>query len=370
MNIAVLLGGGSEERDVSVVTGKAVATALTTLDHDVFLYDPSSRTPYIGRNPDKIDTTISENPPDDSIPDISAAFISLLSGDGLKHIDVVFIALHGGAGENGRIQALLDTAGLPYGGSGMKASAFAMDKILSKRIFAQAGIQTPEWFSVHSAIVSGNRDISGGAQSSIALPGRAGTMEEFHAALDSIGYPYIVKPSCQGSTVGLTLVENEREGPAALKLAARHGEIILVERFIPGREITVSILESEPLPIVEIHPQGSLYDYRCKYSRGGSRYTVPADLSEETASSFSADALAAFQLLGCSSYGRVDFRLENGGERYILEVNTLPGMTATSLVPMAAEAEGIGFSELVERICMTGLNTTADSGIRPLASNS
>ncbi len=356
MKIAVLLGGGSEERDVSVNTGKAVASALSDRNHEVFLFDPASVTPYLGQNPDDIDTAISENPPDDSTPDISPAFFHLISDGGLKGIDVVFIALHGGGGENGGIQALLDAAGVPYSGSGMHASAFAMDKIRSKRIFIQAGLRTPEWFSVDSALVACDPDGHRGTGSPVGLPGHVDTIEELDAALGRFGYPLIVKPSCQGSTVGLTLVENETDRLPALKLAARYDENILVERYIPGREITVAIFEGRALPVVEVHPGGNLYDYRSKYSKGGSRYTVPADLHTDSAIRISSDALKAFRLLGCKTFARVDFRLERDDDWYILEVNTLPGMTDTSLVPMAAKAAGIGFGELAERICLDALH--------------
>ena len=241
----------------------------------------------------------------------------------INEAEVVFIALHGGAGEDGTIQALLELAGKPYTGSGVLASALAMDKAASKKMFVQEGIPTPEWIL-----------LSAGDE----LP-------TLHA--ESLGgYPLIVKPNAEGSTVGLTVVTKAQDMPDAIALAAEYGPDVL----IPGRELTVAVLGGEALPIVEIEPQSGHYDYEHKYTAGMSEYFCPADLPEPLAARIRDLGLRAARVLGCRGVSRVDFRLSPANEPFCLEVNTIPGMTPTSLVPMAAKARGLSYDQLVGRM--------------------
>jgi len=247
-----------------------------------------------------------------------------------RRVDVVFNGLHGGAGEDGTIQGLLDLAGLPYTGSGVLGSALAMNKITSKRLFERAGIRTPEWVVVDGRLRNGDAGLR-------KVP-------------STLGLPVVVKPSNQGSTVGVTRVDQEEALAEAVRKAGAYSAEVIIERFIAGRELTVALLAGEALPIVEIIPEHGFYDYECKYSHGKSRYEVPASVSEETRREAHAMAVMAYQVLHTQDYGRVDMRLGEDGKVYCLEMNTLPGMTGTSLVPKAARAAGIEFPDLCERI--------------------
>ncbi len=242
--------------------------------------------------------------------------------------DVVFVALHGGTGEDGTLQALLDLVGLPYTGSGHLASALAMDKDLSKRLFRAAGVRTADWLMAPAGV------------------------DEVEA---SLGMPVIVKPSREGSTVGLTLVKRPVEFEAAVSEAQRYDTEVMIERYIPGRELTVGILGNDPLPVGEIIPKHEIYDYECKYTPGMAEERFPADISPEQAKALQRQALDAFRALKLSGYARIDFRLTEAGESYCLEANTLPGMTELSLIPQGAAAAGITFPELCERIAMLAL---------------
>jgi D-alanine-D-alanine ligase len=249
--------------------------------------------------------------------------------------DVVFIGLHGGQGEDGTLQALLDLTGVPYTGSGHLASALAMDKDLSKRLFRDAGVRTPDWLMAPAAddeIVS------------------------------KLGLPVIVKPSKQGSTVGLTLVKERAGLQAAIAEARRYDDEVMIEQFIAGRELTVGILGDQALPVGEIIPKHEIYDYECKYTPGMAREEFPAKLSDAETRSVQQQALLAFRALKLSGYSRIDFRMTADGTFYCLEANTLPGMTATSLIPQAAAAAGITFPALCERIVQLA------KGLRPMES--
>jgi D-alanine-D-alanine ligase len=241
---------------------------------------------------------------------------------------VVFSALHGKWAEDGTIQSLLELRGLKYTGSKVLASALAMDKEMSKVIFRQAGVQTANWITIKSNF------------SDSIIP----------KIKDNIGFPCIIKPNDQGSTVGLTLVKNESEITNAIKLALQFSSKALVEKYIPCRELTVGILIDQALPVLEIVPKSGLYDYKSKYTSGMSEYIVPAKIAEEIADEAQSQALRAFTSLGCEGYARVDFRLNHENDLYCLEVNTLPGMTPLSLVPKAAKSAGISFEELIEKI--------------------
>ena len=238
-------------------------------------------------------------------------------------------------GENGTLQAVLDLAGVPYTGSGMLASALAMDKTKAKMIMEQAGVPCPR-----GTLLRSDLNVS---------------PEEFG------GFPLVVKPNSEGSSVGVHLASDSTELAAAIEDAARYGQVI-VEEYIPGRELTVSVLHGEGLPVVEILPGGDgFYDYKRKYTQGESRYEVPAKLSEDLSGHLCRLGEAAYAALGCSGVARVDFRLTEQNEPYCLEVNTVPGMTATSLVPMAAKAKGIGYNELVERLIRGAVHGRANS---------
>ena len=237
--------------------------------------------------------------------------------------DVVFLGLHGGQGEDGTIQALLDAFGLCYTGSGHLASALAMDKELSKTLFRAAGVSTADWLMApQSADVVGK----------------------------TLGWPVVVKPSKEGSTVGLSVVKSPADLNAAITEASRYDDEVIIEKFIPGRELTVAVLGEVALPVGEIFPKHEIYDYECKYTVGMAREEFPAPLSPEVAVRVQDQAVKAFRALKLSGCARIDFRLDAANVPYCLEANTLPGMTGTSLVPQAAEAAGISFEELCDRI--------------------
>ncbi len=297
MNISILYGGASTEHKISIQTGLAIAEAIK----DRYNLDMIN-----------LDSEIYNAP-------------HLLVGS-----DLVFNALHGGDGENGTIQSFLDLHHIPYTGSGAKSCKIAMDKNITKLIAKSVNIQTPNWILL-------KRNQHTGMQLQNNQPSK-------------FSYPYVVKPSCEGSTFGLTIVREESELEEAISHASEYGDEILIEEFIPGRELTVGILGNQPLPIVEIKPSHDLYDYECKYTEGMSEYFVPAELSDSLKRSLSEDALKIYKTIGCRHYARVDFRLNEAGEHYLLEINTLPGMTSTSLLPMAAMAAGLEFPDLIDTI--------------------
>jgi D-alanine-D-alanine ligase len=258
----------------------------------------------------------------------------LLSGLGnlpaVRDAEVLFLALHGGRGEDGTLQAVLEVVGIPYTGSGPLGSAMAMDKDISKRLFRMAGIPTADW-----------------------LMGPVTAAE----AGDALGWPVIVKPSKQGSTVGLTKVNAPQDFDEAVTLAARYDDEVMIEAFIPGRELTVGVLDDQPLAVGEIIPRHEIFDYECKYSPGMAAEIFPADVSSDVAARSGQLSVTAHRVLKLGGYSRVDFRLTPAGELVCLEVNTLPGMTATSLLPQSARAVGIEFGELCERICRVARGT-------------
>jgi D-alanine-D-alanine ligase len=320
MKVVVLMGGTTAEREISLSTGTGIAAALRRLEHEVVAIDPANGCLL---TPGDEAGSAGELPAGGAPAASALVEVPEVSGAGM-----IFIALHGGAGEDGTLQAVLELAGRPYTGSDPLSCGLAMNKAMSKRLFEHAGIPTPRW---------------------MALPASAGTL-----ALEDIepmgGLPAVVKPNDQGSTVGLSIVREPEELASAFAEAARHSDLILVETYIPGRELTVAMLGEEPLPVVEIIPQGGFYDYEHKYTPGASRYEVPAQIPEELARRIQELGQRAFQVLGCSGVGRVDLRLSPDNRPYILEVNTVPGMTPTSLVPMAAQAVGISYDELVQRM--------------------
>jgi len=327
MRITVLTGGTSSERDVAIASAVQVIAALRSRGHQVAVVDtargfvPESQesqllSPAVGRSPPAIAELVAL--------ERGLLLSGLASLQVVRDAEVLFIALHGGRGEDGTLQAVLDVVGVPYTGSSALASGLAMNKDIAKRLFRAAGIATADWLMAPLTGVQAAR----------------------------LGWPLVVKPCKEGSTVGLSVVKQESGLAAALSLAARYDREVMVEAFIPGREITVGILDGQPLAVGEIIPQHEVFDYECKYTPGMSQEIFPADLPADRTRECQRLGLAAHQSLKLGGYSRVDFRLTPAGEFVCLEVNALPGMTATSLLPQSAAAVGISFAELCERVCL------------------
>lgn len=290
--VGVLYGGRSAEREVSLMSGQGVHQALREAGVDAHLFDTGER-------------------PLQEL--LTAGF------------ERVFIALHGRYGEDGTLQGMLEMMGLPYTGSGPLASSLAMDKVMTKKVWLQAGLPTPAY---------------------VALESEA----ELAGVAEALGLPLIVKPPHEGSTLGLSKVSEVGQLQAAYRLASRYEPLVLAEQFIKGRELTVPVLgkgaKARALPIVEIvAPQGN-YDYENKYFSNETRYLCPAELSDETAALVRRLAEQAYRALGCEGWGRADFMLDERGQPWLLEMNTSPGMTSHSLVPMSARAAGLSYGEL------------------------
>lgn len=293
--VAVLMGGRSSEREVSLMTGKQIANALAGKGYDV-------------REIDSAENLIKD------LKDFSP--------------DVVFIALHGKYGEDGTIQGLLEILGFPYTGSGVLASALCMDKITSKKILLYEGIPTPPF-----------RIITAG---DVATTTRG--------LIEDLGLPLVMKPSREGSSFGVSIVKKAEELEQAIIEACKYDRAIFAEKFIDGTEVTASILGTKNprvLPLLEIVPETGFYDYTAKYSPGMSQHIIPARLSPEATRKVEELALQTYQVLGCCQFARVDLMIDSEGSPFVLEVNTVPGMTKTSLLPDSAKAAGISFQELV-----------------------
>ncbi|MBK6956984.1 MAG: D-alanine--D-alanine ligase [Nitrosomonas sp.] len=290
--VAVLLGGRSAEREISLQSGHAVLDALRRGGVDAYPFDPAEQ-----------------------------ALEALLH----QGFNRAFIALHGRFGEDGTIQGVLEWLGLPYTGSGVMASALAMDKWRTKLIWQATGIQSPRYELLQAD-------------------------SNFEQVAETLGLPLIVKPAREGSTIGLSKVHHKQDLAAAYQLAAQHDGLVLAEEFIAGTELTVAILGVTPLPVVKIEIAGELYDYEAKYFSNETKYFCPSGLPEELESIIQRQALRAYQVLGCQGWGRVDLILSQTNQLYFLEANTSPGMTSHSLVPMAARTAGISFEDLVLRI--------------------
>lgn len=328
------MGGESAERNVSLASGIRIVLALRSRGHDVIAFDPSR-----GRISEEEESRLAGSSVGTEPPSLEA-LASTTGGEFLpglqampeiKDADVVFLGLHGGMGEDGTLQALLDMAHVKYTGSGHLSSALAMDKDFSKRLFRSAGVQTADWLMAPASV------------------------EEVEKTL---GIPVVVKPSKQGSTVGLTVVKQRDQLEAAIAEAWRYDDEVMIEKFIPGRELTVGILGGRALPVGEIKPVHEIYDYECKYTAGMASEEFPAKLTEEQTSRVQEQAAVAFKALKLRGYARIDFRLsetDDGGEFYCLEANTLPGMTELSLIPQGAAAAGISFADLCEEIVRTAM---------------
>jgi len=298
--VAVLLGGSSAEREISLLSGNAVLAALRGSGVDAHGFDPAER-------------------------DLTA-----LRSDGFAR---AWIALHGPGGEDGTLQGALEFLGLPYTGSGVKGSAIAMDKLRTKRLAAAVGVPTPEFILLRSSA-------------------------DLEVALQRLGLPMIVKPASQGSSVGMTRVEKAAELPAAWRAATQHEPVAFAEPWITGGEYTVAVLQGAALPSIRIETPRSFYDYQAKYFRNDTRYFCPSGLAAEAERQLAALALKACEGCAVEGWGRADFMMDSSGQPLLLEINTVPGMTDHSLVPMAAKVAGLDFAALVWRILETSLVRT------------
>lgn len=296
--IGVLMGGVSPEREVSIHSGQAVCQALSQAGHKIIPVDINTT------DSDKLKKIIKR-----------------------AKIEVAFIALHGGQGEDGTIQSILESMGLAYTGSGPEACKLAMDKIKSRRVFEKHSIPVPDW----EIYQPGNFENNG------------------------LGFPLVVKPSSQGSSVGLNIVRNIELLARAINDARQWGDEVILEKYLPGDEITVGILGEQSLPVVQIKPQNEFYDYQAKYEPGMCSYLVPAPLPEPVYKQAQELGLACHKVLGCRVFSRVDMIYTDRDEIVVLEVNTIPGLTSTSLLPKAARAKGISFEELCQQILRCSL---------------
>ena len=330
LNVAVLMGGSSEERGVSLASGCEVAAALRAAGHRVTGIDAA-----VGVMPAALERRIlasgigrAEVPlPPAAAPNVLPEAEVIRSEPALAEVDVVFLALHGGAGEDGTIQTLLEVAGISYAGSGPVACALAMDKDLTKRLLRDEGVATPDWIAGAA---------SGGE------------------VVERLGLPVIVKPASGGSSVRLELARTVREVDEAAQLAGGGGDVVMYEAYVKGREFTVGILNEEALPVVEIEPVRELFDFDCKYEVGMAVETAPGRIPDALADTLKAEALKVHRLLRMEHFSRVDFMVDEAGKAWCLEANALPGLTANSLLPKAGRAAGLEFGELCDRICRLG----------------
>lgn len=335
MNIAVLCGGISMERDVSITSGTLVAKALRERGHKVVLIDAFFGSAELYEKPEELfereqrleSFHVSETEPDlEQIKALRQQDNDSLLGDNVLDIcraaDITFFALHGEAGENGKLQAVFDVAGIKYTGSGYLGSALAMNKSLSKTLFASAGIKTPKGITV-----------------------QAGS-----APYKDVGFPCVVKPCSGGSSVGTSIVSSRTEYEKALELAFKYERAVIVEQFIKGRELTVGIMDGKALPVIEIIPKAGFYDYKNKYQAGLTTELCPAPISADETARIQHISEEVNELLMIEAYCRVDFMMDENGDFYCLEANTLPGMTPTSLIPQMAQELKMDFGELCEKI--------------------
>ncbi|MGK9369864.1 D-alanine--D-alanine ligase family protein [Melioribacter sp. Ez-97] len=328
IKVALLVGGVSSERKVSKATGKSIFTALKNLNYDVMALDPA----YGLSQPEDVNLLFGT---EDIAPVSSRNYIDIINSTMFDDVDVVFLALHGKWGEDGRIQSLLEMRNLKYTGSGVLSSSLAMNKFMTKIMFQHYDVKTPRWFIVSRE--GNDRDLI------------KKKIEKF------FGFPCVIKPNDEGSTVGISICREQNALDEAIEKAFDYSENVLIEEFIPGREITVGVLENRALPVLEIIPRSGFYDYESKYTSGKSDYIVPAEIPDNVARHIQSQALLAYNSVGCRQYARIDFRLTADYKSYCLEVNTLPGMTSTSLFPKMANAVGISFEELIDRIVKSAL---------------
>ncbi len=338
MNIVVLAGGISPERNVSLSSGTLICHALRGLGHRCVMMDPyfGTEEPISDALFDRESLCAEADRVGETAPDLAAVRAARPGdspsdfGPGVLALctlaDIVFLGLHGQCGEDGRMQAAFDLMGIRYTGSGYLGSAVAMDKDMTKRAVLSAGVRTAAWQYVTV------------------------TEEAIPALTETTALPCVVKPSDSGSSIGVSIARTKAELTDALHEVLRHGSRALLEQYIAGREIQVAVLEDRALPSIEIIPKTGFYDYKNKYQPGAAEEICPADVPEGVERELRATALKVHHLLGLSVYSRTDFILTPSGEIYFLEINTLPGMTPTSLVPQEAAAVGISYPELCQRI--------------------
>ncbi len=342
MKIVVIAGGLSPERNVSLSSGSLIANALMENGHQVCLMDLYLGTETFSleelffdkKSGKRFEYVVPEQEPDleglrKSTPN-AGAMIGKNVLESFRYADLAFLALHGDIGENGKLQAVLDTFGIKYTGTGYIGSLLAMDKDLSKQLMVQHRVSTPAWQLV---------DTESGE---VAAP-------------NGIDFPCVVKPCSCGSSVGVSIVKNLEEYEQAISFAGKYEPFVLVEEMIVGREFSIGILDGVALPVIEIIPVEGFYDYKNKYQPGFAKEVCPAELSGDTAEKMQAAALKVHKLLRLGSYARIDFLLDSENQFYCLEANTLPGMTPTSLLPQEALAVGISYNELCNRIASLAL---------------
>ena len=291
--VAVLMGGDSNERAVSLLSGDAVFHALKRLEIDAEAFDPSSR-------------------------DINE----------IQSYNRVFIALHGRGGEDGAMQAFLKSKNIAYTGSDSLSSAIGMDKLKTKLLWRSLNISTPDFLQVTEKT-------------------------SYEEIMSAIGVPFFIKPSNEGSSIGIDKIKNEKQYQDAFLKTSKIDANVIVEKFVDGEEFTVAIVNDKTLPVIKIKPSNEFYDYQAKYIKDDTQYICPSGIEKQKEVSISKEALQAFKIIGCSSWGRVDFMMDKQGRHYFIEVNTSPGMTSHSLVPMAAKEVGINFDQLVLEILKT-----------------
>ena len=292
MKIGILIGGDSSEREVSIASGRSIENACIALGHEVVRLDPK-----------------------DGLEKIKSLLLK---------VDLVFNGLHGGDGENGKISKYLEDLGVLFTGSDSISSEICMNKDKAKRIAANNNVLTPEWVLVTNEALSGN--------------------------IGQLNFPIVVKPNDQGSTLGLSIINSKSQLKGAFKVANSFASSVMYEQHIQGREITCSIVGNKAYPIVEIIPKHEIYDYECKYTKGMSKYICPAEINKNISSYIKEISLKIHKLLGCRHYSRVDFLLDRNNDPWFLEINTLPGMTETSLLPKSLESAGVNFNQIIEKI--------------------
>lgn len=303
LRVGVLMGGSSAERDISLKTGHAICDALRRRRYTVVPIEVDASLPFQIRG---------------------------------KKISVAFLALHGPGGEDGTVQGMLEVMNVPYTGSGVSASAVGMDKGLTRVVLQAAGVAVPPGMTLHAKMI----------------PVRP---------QPKLGLPVVVKPCAQGSTIGVSIVRKLSQWKGALQEAYRYGEQAVVEKYIPGREVAVGVFGKQVFPGVEVIAPGGFYDFRAKYGKASTRYVCPASLSPKLERALYEQSLLAYQALGCRGAARVDFRIHTNGRPYILELNTIPGMTERSLLPMAAAQAGLTYDDLVERMLRDALPSNVPS---------
>ncbi len=331
MNIGVIFGGISTERDISIKSGIAVFKALKELNHNAILIDPA-----LGNNGFFYSLNELDNLPTYSELDLSTyskqKYLECIENPTFDTIDLAFIVLHGKYGEDGTIQTLLDFRNLPYTGCKPLAHAIGLNKNLCKLLFSSIRIPTPRWTIVRKEDLN-NYEIA----------------EELR---NEFGIKMVIKPNDQGSTIGITIIKDGNLDDIfnALTLASSFSNIVIIEEYIEGKEITVGIIGNEALPVIEIVPQSGFYDFEHKYTIGKTEYICPAEIPDDVTELTQELALMAYNIIGGEGFARVDFRLNEDNQPFVLEVNTIPGFTETSLVPKAAKAIGIEFPELCKKI--------------------